>query len=50
MAYQYLLLSESELGGSISRCLQTAQSIEKLERHINKCEEREVFQNNLCAL
>ena len=24
--------------------------LKKLERHINKCEEREVFQNNLCAL
>ena len=45
MAYKYLLLSESELGDSISRCLQTSQSMEELERHINKCEEREVFQN-----
>lgn len=40
MAYKYLLLSESELGGNISRCLQTAQSMAELERHINKCEER----------
>ena len=30
MAYQYLLLSEYELGGSISRCLQTAQSIREV--------------------
>ena len=28
------------LGGSVSRCLQTAQSMAELERHINKCEER----------